>query len=182
MRMIRSGKVRCGNAVWLISGRSDRRPSVRRRGAGVLARTAGLAALLAGMALGLAPGEAPAVSSPRPEVHLPTVAAEAGKDQARLTSFSEARRNPVRAPAPGQASGVFSSASFAREARLMPAGSDLVTGSLAAFQRSPAEVEAGKDQEFTRVEVIDGRTLAAGPLRIRLTGLDLPAADEVCRT
>ena len=65
----------------------------------------------------------------------------------------------------------------------MSAGGELVTGSLAAFRRSPAEVEAGgKEQEFTQVDVVDGRTIAAGPLRIRLTGLDLPAADEVCRT
>ena len=65
----------------------------------------------------------------------------------------------------------------------MSAGGELVTGSLGAFQRSPAEVEAaGQEQEFTRVEVVDGRTIAAGPLRIRLAGLDLPAKDEVCRT
>ena len=30
--------------------------------------------------------------------------------------------------------------------------------------------------------VIDGRTLAAGDLRIRLVGLDLPLPDQVCRT
>jgi hypothetical protein len=183
MTMIRSGKIRSQNAVWLIPGRSGRRPSVRRRGAGVLARTVGVAALLAGAALGLAPGEAPAVASREPQAPPAAVVAEAGKDQARLATFSEPRREPVRASAPGQASGAFSSASLAGKARLMAPGGDLVTGSLGAFQRSPAGPEAGaKEQEFAQIEVIDGRTIAAGPLRIRLVGLDLPAKDEVCRT
>jgi hypothetical protein len=181
--MISSGEMRSGNAVWLIPGRSGRRPSVRRRSAGVLARTVGVAALLAGAALGLAPGEAPAVSSREPQASPAAVVAEAGKDQARLLSYSESRREPARAPASGQASGAFSSGSLAGKARLIAAGGELVTGSLGAFQRSPAGPGAGaKEQEFAQIEVVDGRTIAAGPLRIRLTGLDLPAADEVCRT
>jgi len=39
-----------------------------------------------------------------------------------------------------------------------------------------------REQEFTQVSIIDGRTLEAGAVRIRLVGLDLPLPEQVCRT
>jgi endonuclease YncB( thermonuclease family) len=38
------------------------------------------------------------------------------------------------------------------------------------------------EQEFPAVTVIDGRTVKAGDIRIRLAGLDLPMPEQVCRT
>ena len=39
-----------------------------------------------------------------------------------------------------------------------------------------------RQEDFTRVQVVDGRTLEAGGLRIRLLGLDLPLPEQMCRT
>jgi endonuclease YncB( thermonuclease family) len=39
-----------------------------------------------------------------------------------------------------------------------------------------------KEEEFSAVSVVDGRTLLAGTIRIRLVGLDLPLPEQVCRT
>jgi hypothetical protein len=36
--------------------------------------------------------------------------------------------------------------------------------------------------DFGRVTVLDGRTLSTGALTLRLAGLELPRADEICRT
>jgi endonuclease YncB( thermonuclease family) len=47
--------------------------------------------------------------------------------------------------------------------------------------REPA-ANAWREEEFAAVAVVDGRTLAAGGLRIRLVGLDLPMPEQVCRT
>jgi endonuclease YncB( thermonuclease family) len=47
--------------------------------------------------------------------------------------------------------------------------------------RGPAANE-WREEEFAAVAVVDGRTLAAGALRIRLVGLDLPMPEQVCRT
>jgi endonuclease YncB( thermonuclease family) len=38
------------------------------------------------------------------------------------------------------------------------------------------------EREFPAVTVVDGRTLEAGDIRIRLIGLDLPMPEQVCRT
>ncbi|WP_048709162.1 thermonuclease family protein [Microvirga massiliensis] len=50
------------------------------------------------------------------------------------------------------------------------------------FVPRPVVLERWTEEEFKQVTVIDGRTLAAGDLRIRLIGLDLPLPDQVCRT
>ena len=39
-----------------------------------------------------------------------------------------------------------------------------------------------RQEDFTRVSVVDGRTLEAGGLRIRLLGMDLPLPEQMCRT
>ncbi|HEY8567038.1 MAG TPA: hypothetical protein VIL65_16185 [Beijerinckiaceae bacterium] len=50
----------------------------------------------------------------------------------------------------------------------------------AAFTPRPAP--DWREEEFPQVTAFDGRTLLAGSTRIRLAGLDLPAAEEACRT
>ena len=39
-----------------------------------------------------------------------------------------------------------------------------------------------RDEEFAQIQALDGRTLAASSVRIRLAGLELPGAGDVCRT
>jgi endonuclease YncB( thermonuclease family) len=39
-----------------------------------------------------------------------------------------------------------------------------------------------REQEFSLVAVVDGRTFSAGGVTIRLAGLELPPPDQVCRT
>jgi hypothetical protein len=60
-----------------------------------------------------------------------------------------------------------------------------MTGSLTPSRfRAPTADPAAewREEEFAQVEALDGRTLAARALRIRLSGLELPQAEEVCRT
>ena len=47
---------------------------------------------------------------------------------------------------------------------------------------SPAPPSQTREEEFANVEVVDGRTLLAGGVRIHLVGLDLPMPEQVCRT
>lgn len=39
-----------------------------------------------------------------------------------------------------------------------------------------------REQEFTFIMVVDGRTFASGGVTIRLAGVELPPPDQVCRT
>jgi endonuclease YncB( thermonuclease family) len=65
------------------------------------------------------------------------------------------------------------------QARFAPTGAPArQPGTLA---QTPATSE-WQEREFAEVAVVDGRTLDAGGLRIRLSGLALPSADEACRT
>jgi endonuclease YncB( thermonuclease family) len=70
------------------------------------------------------------------------------------------------------------------EARFLKAD-PAVTGSLlpGAFE-PPAVTRAGewREEEFQQVQALDGRTLAAPAVVIRLAGLELPQSGEVCRT
>lgn len=172
--------MRSGNAVWLTPGRKGDRPSLRRDRAGVLTRTVGTVALLAGAAFGFAPVQAPAVPSAQRLDR--ALAVEGGKIEARLPAWAEPRREPggtIAARAPD----AFAPASLGAQSRFLPAADDLVTGSLKPFRPAPSGAAGGwKDREFTRIEVVDGRTIAADGLRIRLGGLELPGLDEICRT
>jgi endonuclease YncB( thermonuclease family) len=52
-----------------------------------------------------------------------------------------------------------------------------------AFTRAGSRpADEWREEEFQHVTVIDGRTLEAGGRRIRLVGLDLPVAEQMCRT
>src|SRR3954447_5497808 len=131
------------NAVWLIAGRPKRRPSPRRAGAGVLARTFAAAGLVAGTALSLAPVQAPALSgAPRAE-QAPARASE--KNEARLPAWTEPRREARRNLASAEAGDAFAPASLGRDAGFLPAADNLVTGSLSrSGPRSPVGRATGR--------------------------------------
>lgn len=136
------------------------------RGAGlVLAGGILCAALLAGNILR---DPSRALSAPVPVVE---AAAQARKDQTRVagkrTSAAQAISH-TGGPGAGSAS-VGSASAEERTASVKPA--------------SGAEpIEEWREQEFTFAAVVDGRTLRAGDVTIRLTGLELPHPDQVCRT
>ena len=177
--------VRSGNAVFLIRACTDAPVSLRRAGAGVLARAVAIAGLAVGIALGLAPGAAPAVGSPESVVR-PAVAEAATKDAARLAAWVPPRpATAAKAPVPAEtfifAPRLAASPAQARFAK----GEPVVTGSLVPGAFAPAAAPRGdewREEEFARVQALDGRTLAVPARRIRLTGLVLPGVEEVCRT
>jgi hypothetical protein len=176
--------VRSGTAVFLVRAPEGAAATLRRKRAGVLARAAAIAALAGGAALGLAPGAAPAVgSSGQPA---PAASETAAKDASRLAAWVPPRpaTAPARAPVPAEASRIFAprlaaSLAQARFTKREP----VVTGSFVPGEPAAAP-RAGewREEEFAQVQALDGRTLAAPSLRIRLSGLALPRADEVCRT
>jgi hypothetical protein len=58
-----------------------------------------------------------------------------------------------------------------------------IAGDLAERLKPLAEMGGEwQESEFASVAVVDGRTLEAGGLRIRLSGIQLPREDAVCRT
>jgi endonuclease YncB( thermonuclease family) len=65
------------------------------------------------------------------------------------------------------------------QARFAPTGAPAwQSGTLAQTAAAPE----WQEREFAEVSVVDGRTLDAAGVRIRLSGLALPSADEACRT
>jgi hypothetical protein len=177
--------MRSGGAVWLVRGKEPRR--ARRAGAAVLARAGVVLALILGACFTLLPDKAPAVAGHTP---VPVTLADAGKDATRLESWTEARL-----PAPTRPAAPATTVRVAEPWRILdrrPASPALarfgaspdVTGSLtpAGFRAPTGNASGWREQEFAQVEALDGRTLAAPALRIRLSGLALPPADQVCRT
>src|SRR5829696_1425288 len=74
-------------------------------------------------------------------------------------------------------------AALPTQARFAKAGEPAVTGSLVPGGFAPApRASEWRDEEFAQIQALDGRTLAASSVRIRLAGLELPGAGEVCRT
>jgi endonuclease YncB( thermonuclease family) len=64
-----------------------------------------------------------------------------------------------------------------------PAQADGVAGMGGANTAADAEAAAEwRDEEFSLVGIVDGRTLSAGDITITLAGLALPPLDQVCRT
>jgi endonuclease YncB( thermonuclease family) len=51
-----------------------------------------------------------------------------------------------------------------------------------AFVAGERTADHWHEEEFAEVAVVDGRTLQAGAVHIRLVGLDLPMPEQVCRT
>ncbi|HEX8663053.1 MAG TPA: hypothetical protein VF744_03370 [Beijerinckiaceae bacterium] len=182
--------IRSGAAVYLVRAAGDGPVSVRRQGAGVLARTIAVAALAVGAALGLAAGEAPAIGDPETVVR-EAAAAPVAKDDARLAAWTARGPAPVLTLVPSPALPAAETAPIfaprlaaapaqARFAKIDPA----VTGSLMPGAFEPPAPRSGewREEEFAQVRALDGRTLAAPAVVVRLSGLELPESGEVCRT
>ena len=163
--------IKSGGCVWLVGG-VVQRASPRRAGVGVLARAVVLAGLVGGAALGLAPVQAPAVggsAAPPPKV------AGSDKDATRLAT--------TRKP-PGMAESwrMLDPRPTDRPARFSASGPADIASLTPSQFRAPDAAAGWREEEFAQVQALDGRTIAAPSLRIRLSGLELPQAEEVCRT
>ena len=171
--------VQSGDAIWLARAQAGAPRSLRRQRANVLARAACVAGLLTGAAAGLAPADAPARVAAAPTAP--------AKDEARLASAQASR---VVAAIPATSARVVVArpvdprfAALPTQARFAKAGEPAVTGSLVPGGFAPAPgASEWRNEEFAQIQALDGRTLAASSVRIRLAGLELPGAGEVCRT
>jgi hypothetical protein len=151
------------DTIWLVRGQARR--SAQRVGAGVLARAVAVAALLAGASVGLATQQAPAIGGKRP-------ALTATVDATRLVALAE-----PGAPMPAARVAMQVKTSGAPESSRMldprpavgrphfTAGDPGQTGSTTpgGFRAAIGDVSGDwREEEFPRVEALDGRTLA-GP-------------------
>ncbi len=124
------------------------------------------------------------------EASLVEVAETAPKTAMRVAAWQPPRREPETAPAaapapsaPATLDDLFTPAFAAAPSRFEP--SRPTAAETSAFQPwtpPPAPPAAWIDGDFTNVAALDGRTLQAGDLRIRLAGLDLPMPEQMCRT
>jgi endonuclease YncB( thermonuclease family) len=182
-----------GGAGWLATASLWRNERARIE---VLARTVGLVTLAGILGLALSLARAPADAT-EPRTALPNSVAEAaGKDAARLSSWSDRSRGAAAEPGRTTPAGAGSALGTAESpsdphspAASRPAGDGrpLAAQGLAAASPWPAAKAADarsdwREEEFAHVAVVDGRTLQAGRMRIELAGVELPKPDEVCRT
>src|SRR5918993_4542814 len=129
----------------------------RRRGVAVRAATFSLAAAAIGGAV--VAGDALRHSSRQVATVVPEQAA-APQDQNRLAARQDVAAQPEgRRPE-----------------------NDTFPGDPRGGTGSPDVQNGWRDHEFTFVQVVDGRSFRAGTMTIRLTGIELPHADQVCRT
>ncbi|HEY8382205.1 MAG TPA: hypothetical protein VIL09_08655 [Microvirga sp.] len=174
MAILRTGKI-----TWQ-TGRPVLRllPRARRSVLAVWGRTLAVAAAAAALAFTTA-GPAPrAADQTRAAALRP--AAESEKGQDRLASWPGRSTTPkaeaVRTDAHRPAS-VF-------DPHTMLPGARLSGGlqSAATDRFVPAPAAEWVEREFSRMAVVDGRTLQSDGLSIRLVGLDLPLPEQMCRT
>ncbi|HYF56389.1 MAG TPA: hypothetical protein VEA41_19205 [Salinarimonas sp.] len=151
-------RIRINGAVWDVG---PRRPSAAARALGVAGRAAALAGALTALSVGLA-----GMGSPVEAARGAAPVAAPAKDGTRL---GEASRVPPRLD-------LFAAVSLGAPTPLATGPAPAPTG----FAAPPAP--GAVEREFKEVTVADGRTLVAGGIRIRLADLDLPGADETCRT
>jgi endonuclease YncB( thermonuclease family) len=134
------------------------------RGAGFAAAAIALCGALGlGSALRGASGAVPQLAA--------TTAGQDGKDQTRV-SVERLR------PAPANAG--ISTASIWYPGKIESAPADNGSAAPAVLPAEP--LKDWQTKEFNFVSVVDGRTFRAEGLTVTLAGLDLPPADQVCRT
>ena len=110
------------------------------------------------------------------------------KEEARLASAPASRVVAAVPAASARAAAVARPvdprfAALPTQARFAKAGEPAVTGSLVPGGFAPAPgASEWREEEFAQIQALDGRTIAASSVRIRLAGLELPGAGEVCRT
>jgi endonuclease YncB( thermonuclease family) len=144
-------------------------PAGRRRVLGLFGRSAGFLAATAVLGCALL-ASAPRADQARPGG--PPAASD-------LTAITGGIAATV---AGGDAAAIFASSPTAALTRFTGAAAP-VGPSTGSFLRGEASPEASwREEDFASVTIVDGRTLQAGSLRIRLVGLDLPLPEQVCRT
>jgi endonuclease YncB( thermonuclease family) len=173
-------ELRIGTTMWLTEPeRQQLLPRSRSTRVGLVARVAAVCGVALAFVVGaVRPGPASV------EAKGGTVTAHSPKATARLPDAARLAPEPeatgtVAAPHiipkdPFHPALMALPAKFASVTELPPAA--------ASFVPRPVVLERWTEEEFKQVDAIDGRTLAAGDLRIRLIGLDLPLPDQVCRT
>jgi endonuclease YncB( thermonuclease family) len=104
----------------------------------------------------------------------PAATLVAGKDVRRLDAGPVAPARPTQeAPLPAPTSSTLFDP--------RPSGG-LADSRLSAPPRAPSVGAEWRDAEFSQVVALDGRTIEAQGVRIRLSGLALPATEDACRT
>ena len=167
-------RLRNSGPVWLTS--APRHVALRRgrlRTGARAARAAGLG-LLTTAALAIAVSSVPQPTPAR--AGTPAATLVAGKDVRRL----EAWNGPLRS-APVAREGSFPAPVSWTLFDARPAGA-LSEARFSAPQPAPSVPSEWRETEFPQVAAVDGRTVEAEGVRIRLSGLALPAAEETCRT
>jgi endonuclease YncB( thermonuclease family) len=159
--------LRIGKTTWLPAPAAERplRQS-RYPMSGMLGRTIGLTALVLGLGF-------------------TAIASATRADQPRIVEESMRAASASSGDEGGIRNGIavatlFGTGDTGPTSRFSPSG----TGILSAASFSPRLTRSSDwiEQEFPAVTVVDGRTVKAGDLRIRLAGLDLPMPEQVCRT
>ena len=148
-------------------------------------RALGMSAVAAGV-LTLGVSSVPPAPAARADAAVATVSAPKASARVEIWNGSLPPVRAAAAGAPSSASPAAPWSLFAGEpsaslvqARFVRAGSPAFqSGTLAQTASAPEWHE----RELADVAVVDGRTLDAAGLRIRLSGLALPPADEACRT
>jgi endonuclease YncB( thermonuclease family) len=136
---------------------------------GMVLRTLGLAAVAAGLSVGVVSG---GLLDPSATVLIAHGSeARDGKDVSRLG----AERRAGQAAAESVASGAVTASSAEQTAG--PPAPELTVDAPNQDQAPP-----WREDEFASVTIVDGRTVSAGAVTIRLDGLELPQGDQVCRT
>jgi hypothetical protein len=145
---------------------------------GLFLRSAGFGLALASIGGALAVGStlrAPSRALPQPAA----ATLEQDKDQTRV----DHRRVALGAPSrDAQPSWTAANVSIWHPGKMeeAPVGeSEFLSGPGAASEPSQEE---WRQQDIASVSVVDGRTVRSGGVTIRLTGLELPPPDQVCRT
>ena len=177
---------RTQQTVWLtrVPGERALGRTRHRRGMAVV-RVFGLSAVAAGV-LTLGVSSVPPAPAARADTSAPTLSPP--KASARVEIWNGPLA-PNRADAAGARSLASSAAPwslFAGEQSVSPLQARFVRAGSPALQSGtlaqPASAPEWHEREFAEVAVVDGRTLDGAGLRIRLSGLALPLADEACRT
>jgi endonuclease YncB( thermonuclease family) len=144
-------------------------PSATRSDTGLVLRTLGLAALAAALALGAVTG---GVFNPGAAgLFMEGSGTGDGKDASRL-DLGDKRATQVAAPAISE----LVTPTGGKESAGLAAPQPTLDGD--SRDQAPSWLE----EEFAAVKVVDGRTLSAGAVTIRLDGLELPHREQVCRT
>jgi hypothetical protein len=138
----------------------------------LLVRAAGFAMVAAALSGALALGSIlrhPSRSAPQPDAAFE----QDSKDQSRVGAQGRA--------ATVQTTSTAGAISIWHPGKMESAPAEIPEG----LTPTPASAEAGsewREQDFTGITVIDGRTFTSGALTIRLAEVELPSPDQVCRT